>query len=171
MQGGHVHARKSTADCVIVGAGVIGLSIAHHLAARGMTDIVVLEKESMAGGFRHQFSTEANIRLSQLSIEKLCRFEDELGQPIDFHQDGYLFLLNRAEDVRTFERNVELQRRLGVPVEWLATDDVSRVLPETNAPSAHRLFPGPHPLPLDWPKSKRRTSRVPLRSSSLAIDG
>ena len=57
---------KNTAEVVIIGGGVIGLSIAYHLAKRGLTDIVVLEKEDMvgtgstgrcAGGFRHQFST------------------------------------------------------------------------------------------------------------------
>src|SRR6059036_1804837 len=93
---------KSAAEVVIIGGGVVGLSIAYHLAERGVTDIVVLEKEDMvgigstgrcAGGFRHQFSTEVNIRLSLLSVYRLERFAEELQQPIDFHQDGYLFLL------------------------------------------------------------------------------
>src|ERR1700751_2574180 len=99
---------KRTAEVVIVGGGVIGLSIAYHLAKRGVKDIVVVEKEAMvgmgstgrcAGGFRHQFSTEINIRLSLLSVSKLERFAEELDQPVDFHQDGYLFLLQKPEDV------------------------------------------------------------------------
>src|ERR1700742_1053777 len=94
---------KNTAEVVIIGGGIVGLSIAYHLAKRGMTDVVVLEKENMcgtgstgrcAGGFRHQFSTEVNIKLSLLSVKKLEEFSAEMDQQIDFHQDGYLFLLN-----------------------------------------------------------------------------
>ncbi|HYR45095.1 MAG TPA: FAD-dependent oxidoreductase, partial [Terriglobia bacterium] len=108
---------KKTAEVVIIGGGVVGLSIAYHLARRGMTDVVVLEKETMvgmgstgrcAGGFRHQFSTEINIRLSLLSVSKLEHFAEELEQPIDFHQDGYLFLLQKPEDVESFRQNVRL---------------------------------------------------------------
>jgi sarcosine oxidase subunit beta len=131
---------KRTAEVVIIGGGVIGLSIAYHLAKRGMTDVVLLEKESMAGtgstgrcagGFRHQFSTEVNIRLSLLSVSKLEHFAEELEQTIDFHQDGYLFLLQKAEDVESFRQNVILQRRLGVPVEFIKPEEIKRVLPNT----------------------------------------
>ena len=89
---------RKTAECAIVGGGIVGLSIAYHLAARGMDDVVVLEKESMvgcgstgrcAGGFRHQFSTEANIRLSRFSIDKLIGFPEEMGQPLDFQVSGW----------------------------------------------------------------------------------
>src|SRR5438445_9800367 len=131
---------KSAAEVVIIGGGVVGLSIAYHLAERGVTDIVVLEKEDMvgtgstgrcAGGFRHQFSTEINIRLSLLSVSKLEHFAEELEQPIDFHQDGYLFLLQKPEDVESFHQNVSLQWRLGVPVEFIEPEDIQRVLPST----------------------------------------
>src|SRR5579862_3964775 len=131
---------KSTAEVVIVGGGVVGLSIAYHLAKRGMKDVVVLEKESMvgtgstgrcAGGFRHQFSTEINIRLSLLSIDKLQQFTEELGQPVDFHQDGYLFLLQKPEDLESFRRNVKLQCGLGIPVEFITPGEIGRVLPNT----------------------------------------
>src|SRR5216117_746479 len=114
---------KSAAEVVIIGGGIVGLSIAYHLAERGVTDIVVLEKEDMvgtgstgrcAGGFRHQFSTEVNIRLSLLSVSKLERFPEELEQPIDFHQDGYLFLLQRPGEVESFRQNVQLQQRSSV---------------------------------------------------------
>ena len=129
---------KSTAEVVIVGGGVVGLSIAYHLAKRGLKDVVVLEKESMvgtgstgrcAGGFRHQFSTEINIRLSLLSINKLKQFTEELEQPVDLHQDGYLFLLRDPEDLERFRRNIELQTGLGIPVELIAPGEIKRVLP------------------------------------------
>src|SRR5690349_22670071 len=119
---------KRSADVVIVGGGCMGASVAYHLGRRGITDVVLLEREALlatgstgrnAGGVRHQFSNAANIRLSIESIRLLEHFRDEVGHEIDFHQDGYLFLLTTAESVEVFRRNVALQRSLGIDVEWL----------------------------------------------------
>src|SRR5881397_903095 len=127
-----------SADAVIIGGGCMGASVAYHLARRGMTDVVVLEREKMlgtgstgrnAGGVRHQFSNDANIKLSIESIGLLERFADEVGHTIDFHQDGYLFLLSSNASVDTFRRNVALQRSLGVDVQWLEATDAARLAP------------------------------------------
>src|SRR5499427_4300932 len=129
---------KRAADVVVVGGGCMGASVAYHLARRGITDVVVVEREKMlgtgstgrnAGGVRHQFSNEANIRLSIESIALLERFADEVGQAIDFHQDGYLFLLSSPSNVAMFEKNVALQRSLGVDVQWLDRAAAERLAP------------------------------------------
>ena len=133
---------KRTADVVIVGGGCMGASVAYHLSRRGVTDVVLVEREPMlatgstgrnAGGVRHQFSNAANIRLSLESIRLLEHFADEVGQPIDFHQDGYLFLLSSPSSVETFQRNVALQRSLGVEVEWLDAAAAARLAPGLDA--------------------------------------
>jgi sarcosine oxidase subunit beta len=120
----------------------MGASVAYHLARRGVTDLVLLEREKLlgagstgrnAGGVRHQFSNEANIRLSLESIALLERFADEVGHAIDFHQDGYLFLLSSQSSVDTFRRNVALQRRLGVDVEWLDAAAAEQLAPGLDA--------------------------------------
>jgi heterotetrameric sarcosine oxidase beta subunit len=129
---------KRTAEVVIVGGGCMGASVAYHLARLGITDVVLLEREKMlgtgstgrnAGGVRHQFSNEANIKLSLESIGLMERFAGEVGHPIDFHQDGYLFLLSSEGSVETFRRNVALQRRLGVDVQWLEPQDAAALAP------------------------------------------
>ena len=127
------------ADCVIIGGGVMGASAAYHLAQRGMKDVVLLERDEFfgqgatgrcAGGIRYQFATGINIELSKASLPMLERFKEELGQDIDLNQCGYLFLLTSVEDVAQFERNVALQRSLGVETEWLSGDEVRERLPQ-----------------------------------------
>ena len=132
---------QRTADAVIIGGGCMGASVAYHLTRRGLTDIVLVERETLlgtgstgrnAGGVRHQFSSAANVRLSIESIRLLERFAEEVGQPIDFHQDGYLFLLSTDASVETFRKNVALQRSLGVEVDWLDPAAAARCAPGLN---------------------------------------
>lgn len=126
------------AGVVVVGGGVMGASTAYHLAARGLKDIVLLEKEEFfgqgatgrcAGGVRYQFATEVNIRLSLASLPMLERIPDEIGQEIDYRKCGYLFLLDNDKDIETFKHNVALQNRLGVQTEWLTGDEIRNRLP------------------------------------------
>lgn len=127
---------------VIVGGGVMGASAAYHLAQRGCTDVLLLERAPFfglgatgkcAGGIRYQFSTPINIQLSQLSLPMLDRFEAELGQAIDLRRCGYLFLLTRPADVVAFEQHMALQHRLGVATQWLSGAEVRRWLPQLAA--------------------------------------
>jgi sarcosine oxidase subunit beta len=130
-----------TADIVIIGGGVMGASIAYHLAARGVKNVLLLEKEQFfgqgatgrcAGGVRYQFSTEINIQLSSISLPMLERFEDEIGQPIDFRQCGYLILITNQKDLEQFKHNIQLQHRLGVQTIWLDGDEIGERLPMMN---------------------------------------
>jgi sarcosine oxidase subunit beta len=116
----------------------MGASVAYYLARHGITDVVLVEKAAQlgagstgrnAGGIRHQFSSEANILLSIESIRVLERFEEEVGSPIDLHQDGYLFLLCDPAAVEASRASVALQQRHGVPVEWLSAEDAARLAP------------------------------------------
>ncbi len=129
---------KSSADVVIVGGGCMGCSVAWHLAQRGITNLVLIEREAQlaagstgknAGGVRHQFSHSANIALSIESIAMIARFEEIVGTPIDFHQDGYLFLLSKTADVAAFLKNVELQKAHGVDVRWLSPKEAAALSP------------------------------------------
>jgi sarcosine oxidase subunit beta len=128
-----------TADAVIVGGGVMGASTAYHLAKKGCEDVLLLERERFfgtqatgkcAGGIRYQFGTEINVRLSQLSLPMLHRFEEELGQPIGLNTCGYLFLLTEPEDIRVFRQTLEMQHRLGVETAWLEPPEIAELVPD-----------------------------------------
>jgi sarcosine oxidase subunit beta len=129
---------KTAADVVIVGGGVVGASAAYHLAAGGAGSVVLLERADQlgtgstgacAGGFRHQFSSEVNIRLSLASVPMILRFEEEHGMPLDVSQDGYLFLVRTEASWSSFLASVELQRSLGVEVEVLTPAEAARLIP------------------------------------------
>ena len=132
-------ALPKSAEVIIIGGGVVGASIAYHLAARGGSGIILLEKEKFfgtgatgrcAGGIRYQFATEINVRLSIASLPMLADFEAEHGQAIDYQECGYLFLLDNEDDIAQFRKNVELQKRLGVPTEWLSGEEIRQRLPQ-----------------------------------------
>jgi sarcosine oxidase, subunit beta len=129
------------ASAVIIGGGVMGVSTAYHLAARGCQDVVLLEKAAFlgseatgkcAGGIRYQFSTEINVRLSLLSLPMLVNFEAELGQQIDLRWTGYLFLLDNDADVCAYQAQVSMQNRLGVPSRMLSHDEAAQMVPLLN---------------------------------------
>ncbi|MFH1502216.1 MAG: FAD-binding oxidoreductase [Candidatus Eisenbacteria bacterium] len=124
---------KKTAACVIIGGGVVGTAIAYNLARRGMRDVVVLEASYLAnaatgrcgGGIRQQWSTEANTELAIESVRLFKSLEDELDADIEFLQGGYLVLAYTDEDVAQFEKNVALQRGLGLDVTALMPDEIA----------------------------------------------
>jgi sarcosine oxidase subunit beta len=134
-----------TSSAIVIGGGVMGASTAYHLAKAGLRDVLLLEREAFfglgatgrcAGGIRHQFATEINIRLSQHSLRMLDELEAETGQPALVRKCGYLFVLTRAADVTAFQRHAALQRALGVPTQWLSGDEVRRRLPDCAFPDA-----------------------------------
>lgn len=129
------------AEVVIIGGGVMGASVAFHLARRGVQEVVILEREQFfgqgstgrcAGGIRHQFSTDINIELSIKSLAMLERFQADTGQAIDLKQSGYLFLLSTPEEMDRFRQNVARQHAHGVFSEVWTTEQIAARVPQFN---------------------------------------
>jgi sarcosine oxidase subunit beta len=126
----------TSSDVVVVGGGVIGTSTAFHLAEADV-DVCLVEKGELAGGstsraaggFRAQFSDPLNVALGLRSIEAFTRFGERPGYEIDVHQVGYLFLLDREEDVAAFRESMALQNELGVPSKFVDLDEVRQLCP------------------------------------------
>jgi sarcosine oxidase subunit beta len=126
-----------TAEVLIIGAGVTGASIAHHLASYGIRDVVVIDRASTlgggsspraTGGFRAQFETPVNVRLSILSREKLLRFEEETGVNPGFAQHGYLFLARSPEVLGCLRDAVEVQHACGATESRVITAEEARAI-------------------------------------------
>jgi sarcosine oxidase, subunit beta len=131
------HGPPTTADVVIVGAGIMGVSTAYHLARRRAGRVVVVERDDVcsgstalaSGGIRHQYANRIGIELTRHSIETYERFEDQFGVDPRFRQHGYLILVATEAEQAQAERNVALQQRLGVDVRLLAPDETRRRFP------------------------------------------
>jgi sarcosine oxidase, subunit beta len=123
-----------TREVVIVGGGAMGASVAWHLRQLGVSDVVLLERDSLAagstsrsaGGIRTQFSDELNIRIALRSLEEFEAMADE----IDLRQDGYLFLLDNEDDLRRFREAVALQQSFGVPTQVLTPAEAATIVPQ-----------------------------------------
>lgn len=139
------------ADIVVIGAGAIGAGIAYHLSRRGARDVVVLERDFVgagstskaAGGIRVQFGTQVEIEFSQRGIAFFKRFEDEMGVPCDFHQEGYLFVVTDEATLTRFRTNVTLQQSLGADVRIIAPDDARALVPSLVVDDAIAAVWGP----------------------------
>jgi sarcosine oxidase subunit beta len=122
-----------TREVVVIGGGAMGASVAWHLRELGVDDVLLLERDSLAsgstsrsaGGIRTQFSDELNVRIALRSLEEFERMDG-----IDFRQHGYLFLLDREEDVAQFQDALALQHQLGVPSRELSVEEALAFVPQ-----------------------------------------
>jgi sarcosine oxidase subunit beta len=128
-----------TAEVVIIGAGIVGSSIAYHLTSAGCRNVVVLERESATGkgstgksmgGVRAQFSTPVNIQMSLYSIPFYASFAERLGYPCDYRAQGYLFCATSDRHLSYLRANYEKQIAMGLKnVRLLEGSEIRRMFP------------------------------------------
>ena len=128
------------ADVVIIGSGIVGSSVAYHLADQGCTNVLVIEREAhqgkgstgkSMGGVRAQFSTPINIQMSRYSIDFFSRFDEVVGHPADYRPHGYLFCATSKKHLEYLKANQARQLSLGVTnVEFVSRDDVAQIVPQ-----------------------------------------
>ncbi len=126
-----------SAEIVIIGGGIIGCSIAYHLARLGRTDVVVLEKSGLthgatwhAAGLVGQLRSSRNTtRMLRFSVELYDRLEAETGQPIDWRKHGSLRLACSAEREMENARSYTMARAFGLEIEWLTPEAAQRLFP------------------------------------------
>jgi sarcosine oxidase, subunit beta len=124
---------------VIVGAGVIGASIAWHLVARGERDVLLVDRAAgpgggstglATGGFRAQYATPINVRLSLLAREKLRRFGEDVGGDAGYVPAGYLWLASTRAELEGLREAQRLQHEEGLhEAVMVDLDDIRRLNP------------------------------------------
>ena len=105
-----------TADVVIVGAGVMGTSIAFHLAKRNAGKILIIDKDHVGHGgsgrssalVRMHYSFRAEVRMALISLEMFQNWQEVVGAPGDFRKTGFVRIVHPNETAR-LKLNVEMQ--------------------------------------------------------------
>ena len=154
---------RDQADVVVVGAGIMGLSIAYHLAQRGLRNVTVIDKSYLCGGasgrngggVRAQWSSEGNVRLMQESI-RMCRdFASQMKINVWFRQGGYLFVARTAVVRTQLEKSCKLQNDNGLPTRMLSPGEAKRIVPELDVSGIDAASYNPNdgvvfPWPFVW---------------------
>src|SRR5271165_6502912 len=129
-----------TADVVIIGAGIVGSSIAWHLTEAGCRNVLMVEREShqgkgstgkSMGGVRAQFATTPNIQMSMYSIKFYSEFDERLGQPGGYNPQGYLFVATAQRHLDYLQSNQKLQHSLGLTeARMVSRDEIVERVPQ-----------------------------------------
>jgi len=128
---------QRTADIVILGAGVMGASIAFHLAQRKAGQIIVIDKDHLGRGgsgrssalIRMHYSFPPEVQLALLSLRMFERWGDLVGEATLFQKTGFVRIVHPNEMER-LRLNVEMQRRLGVNVSLISRQDLQKLEPD-----------------------------------------
>ena len=139
MDNGSAKPAPKTADVVILGAGVMGTSIAFQLAKRKAGKIVVVDKDHVGRGgsgrssalIRMHYSFPAEVQLALASLEIFQNWKDVVGGPGDFRKTGFVRIVHPNETER-LKLNVEMQRQLGAKVELLDRNQLKDLEPDWN---------------------------------------
>jgi sarcosine oxidase subunit beta len=126
-----------TADVVVLGAGVMGTSIAFHLAKRRAGKIVVIDKDHVGRGgsgrssalIRMHYSFPAEVELALISLHMFQNWQEIVGAPGDFRKTGFVRIVHPNETAR-LKLNVEMQRRLGATVELIDKQQLCKLEPD-----------------------------------------
>jgi sarcosine oxidase subunit beta len=124
-------------EVVILGGGIMGTSIAYHLAAAGVQNVVLVERNVLGsgpsakplGGVRATFSDPGNIRLGQGSLEAYERFGEKFRTDIGLRQVGYLFLCRNQAELLQVEDSAHIQNRLGGSSRMVSPEEAYQINP------------------------------------------
>ncbi len=133
---------RGSADAVVIGGGVSGASIAYNLMKQGVGNVVLCEKDTFANGstgrcgagVREQWGAEANVRICKAAIDIFENLQEELEYEydIEFVQKGYLMMAYTEKEWSQFQKNVEVQHKLGVNSRVCTPEEAKEIVPVLN---------------------------------------
>ncbi len=123
------------AKAVVIGGGLIGLSIARALTERGLTDVLVLERHQLAGGGTGKSSGIVRAHYGVPSIAAMAWRSvpvfEELGADVGFRQVGYSVIVGK-ENVEPLKANTSMHQALGIEVDLIDNDRLAAMWPMMN---------------------------------------
>src|SRR5262247_2433028 len=136
---------KDAARVVVIGGGIAGCSVAYHLARKGWTDVVLVDKGELtsgstwhaAGMVTHFHTSPTLMRMRQYSIALYRRLQSEPGAARHWHEVGSLRVASSADQMRFLERQVGMARAIGLDVGTVSPDEARRLFPLMSGDSLH----------------------------------
>jgi sarcosine oxidase subunit beta len=172
------------ADVVIVGGGIMGLALAYELSMRGVTDVLVAERDYLnagasgrnGGGVRAQWTTPTMIRLARRTLEICAAFATDMGVNVWFRRGGYLFLAPTERHVRRLEANLALHQRFRLRTRLVTPGEAKEIVPELDASRFLAAAYNPDdgvvfPWPFLWGYSARSEARGVKVRTFTAVTG
>ena len=125
------------ADAVVIGSGALGASTAFHLLKAGLTKVALVDQYAIgsqtsprAAGLTQQVrDSELMTDLARRAVEKICRFEQETGEPLVFHQSGSLKIARTPDHARQLRDEVARGQRLGIDINLVTPEEARRRMP------------------------------------------
>jgi sarcosine oxidase subunit beta len=125
-------------DAIIIGAGVIGISTAFHLAERGLKPVILERKEIGSGAtgkssglVRMHYDLEVESRLAWASYQYFRNWKERIGGECGFRVTGFLHIEPAGHETQ-LRKNVEMHQRIGIPTDVISSDDVQKLAPYFN---------------------------------------
>src|SRR5882762_10068781 len=125
------------ARAVIIGGGIAGCSVAYHLARKGWTEVVLVDKSELtsgttwhAGGMVTHFHTSPTLmRMRQYSIELYRRLQAEPGSVEHWHEVGSLRVASSRDQLRFLERQVGMAKAIGLDADTISAHAAQQIFP------------------------------------------
>jgi sarcosine oxidase subunit beta len=179
---------RNSATVVIIGGGIQGISLAYHLARRGVTDVRLVEMNTLGSGSSgrsatvtaHSFTSEHCLQLIKLSFAAYMRFEDELDADLGYEPIGFM-LIGGAGAVSDLRENHTILQRNGVESQLLGQQQIAALTPRLNLEDIQMglLTPqdgviDPHSIMMAYARAARRLGvsfNEGVKATGLAIRG
>jgi 4-methylaminobutanoate oxidase (formaldehyde-forming) len=151
----------SEADAVVIGAGALGVATAYHLARLGVRRVALIDRFApasqtsprAAGLFKLVQADETRTRLARLSVQKVTRFKEETGVPLDVVQSGSLMIARTEQHAGLVREEARQSQAWGVAVELVDGDEAHRLLPPLETPGIRAACYVPGDVYIEEPSS------------------